>query len=179
MLPVSGPLLAAPPIPRLGPGEPSSPRSAVLRRRYDFPLAHPRSLICFASRVSAILHSSCSPWRRSRMVGGPIRARAIGQPAARLLAHSHVDASGISQVPRRSVPCLCPGPRPRPDRRTLATTVSSMLPLLTRKQRLQRNVYIEATAGLKHLLSTLHGGCCHCPCKTRFRLAGWPLPGGS
>jgi hypothetical protein len=26
---------------------------------------------------------------------------------------------------------------------------------------------------LRHLLSTLHGGCCHCRCKTHFRLAGW------
>ena len=69
--------------------------------------------------------------------------------------------SGISQVSRRPILCLCPGPRPRPDRRTLATTVSSMLPLLTGQQRLQRNVYIEATAGLKHLLSTLQERCCH------------------
>jgi hypothetical protein len=78
-----------------------------------------------------------------------------------LPARSHVDVSGISQVSRRPILCLCPGPRPRPDRRTLAITVSSMLPLLTRKQRLQRNVYIEATAGLKHLLSTLQERCCH------------------
>src|SRR5262249_31387028 len=57
-------------------------------------------------------------------------------------------------------------------------TGSSVLPLLSPKQRLQRDHNFEATAGLKHLLSTLHGGCCHCPCKTRFRLAGTPLPGG-
>ena len=37
--------------------------------------AHPRSLICFASGVRATLRSSCSPWWRSRMVGGPIQAR--------------------------------------------------------------------------------------------------------
>ena len=36
-----------------------------------------------------------------------------------------------------------------------------MLPLLTGEQRLQRKVYIEATAGLQHLLSTLQGRCCH------------------
>jgi hypothetical protein len=57
--------------------------------------------------------------------------------------------------------------------------VPLVLPLLQRKQRLQRVFDIEATAGLQHLLSTLHGGCCHCPCKTRFRLAEWPLPGGT
>ncbi len=31
-----------------------------------------------------------------------------------------VDASGISQVAWRSIPCLCPAPRPRPGRRALA-----------------------------------------------------------
>ena len=100
--------------------------------------AHPRSLICFASGVRATLRSSCSPWRRSRMVGGPSQARAFGQPAAQLPAHSHVDAGGISQVPRRFIPCLCPGPRPRPDRRSLTLAVSSMLPPLNPQRRLQR-----------------------------------------
>jgi hypothetical protein len=42
------------------------------------------------------------------------------QPATRLPACSHVDVSGISQVPRRSILCLCLGPRPRPNRRSLA-----------------------------------------------------------
>jgi hypothetical protein len=57
--------------------------------------------------------------------------------------------------------------------------VSSMLPPRRRRRRLQRDVNIGATARLQHLLSTLHERCCHRPCKTRFRLAGWPLPGGS
>jgi hypothetical protein len=35
-------------------------------------------------------------------------------------------------------------------------TVPPVLPLPHKKQRLRRNVYIEATSGLKHLLSTLH-----------------------
>src|SRR5208337_1138737 len=55
-----------------------------------------------------------------------------------LPAHSHVDAGGTSQVPRRSIPCLFPGPRPRPDRRSLTLTVSSMLPPLNPQRRLQR-----------------------------------------
>jgi hypothetical protein len=37
-----------------------------------------------------------------------------------LPARSHVDVSGPSQVPRRPILCLCPVPRPRPDRRSLA-----------------------------------------------------------
>ena len=40
-------------------------------------------------------------------------------------------------------------------------TVPPVLPLLHRKQRLRRDVYIEATAGLKHLLSTLQERRCH------------------
>jgi hypothetical protein len=54
MFPDSGSHPVTPPFPRVGPGEPGSPRSAVLRRRYDFPLTHSRSLICFASRHRAI-----------------------------------------------------------------------------------------------------------------------------
>ncbi len=65
--------------------------------------------------------------------------QAFGQPAAHLPAHSRSGASGISQVPRRSVPCLCPGPRPRPDRRSLTLTVSSMLPPFNPQRRLQRS----------------------------------------
>src|ERR1700681_405897 len=51
---------------------------------------------------------------------GAFRAGVIVQPATRLPACSHVDVSGISQVPRRSILCLCLGPRPRPNRRSLA-----------------------------------------------------------
>jgi hypothetical protein len=72
----------------------------------------------------------------------PHRARILVRPAIPLvrLAH-HVDVSGTSQVPRRSVLCLCSGLGPRPSRRSLAIAVSSMLPLLFRRQRLQRLTY--------------------------------------
>jgi hypothetical protein len=49
VFPVNGSRPVAPPIPRSGPGESGSPRSSVLWRRYDFPPAHSRSLIWFAS----------------------------------------------------------------------------------------------------------------------------------
>src|ERR671925_160033 len=55
VFPVDGSLLAAPPFPPSGPGEPGSPLSAALWRRYDFPSAYPRSLIGFASAVHAFL----------------------------------------------------------------------------------------------------------------------------
>jgi len=143
------------------------PARPVLRRRQYYEGAttsHPRipgHLFASLPGPTRFLLASCSlmpalpgGWR-SRYGPGSLFSRRSHLPA-----RSHVDVSGISQVSRRPILCLCPGPRPRPDRRTLATTVSSMLPLLTGQQRLQRNVYIEATAGLKHLLSTLQERCC-------------------
>jgi hypothetical protein len=146
------------------------------------PGTHPRSLICFASGVHATLLGSClaacacAPGRSE----GAFRAGVIVQPATRLPACSHVDVSGISQVSRRSILCLCLGPGPRPNQRFLAyLSVSSMLPPLRRQRRLQRVSYFGAIARLQHLLPTLQEWCCHHPCKARFRPAGLPLPGGS
>ena len=69
---------------------------------------------------------------------------------------SHVDVSGTSQVPRRSILCLCLGLGPRPNQRSLAyLSVSSMLPPLRGQRRLQRVSYFGAIARLQHLLLTL------------------------
>ena len=51
---------------------------------------------------------------------GAFRAGVHVQPATQLPACSRVDVSGISQVPRRSILCLCLVPGPRPNRRSLA-----------------------------------------------------------
>jgi hypothetical protein len=146
------------------------------------PVTPVRSLICFASGVHATLLGSClaactcAPGRSE----GAFRARVHVQPATQLPACSHVDVSGISQVSRRSILCLCLGPGPRPNQRSLAyLSVSSMLPPLRGQRRLQRVSYFGAIARLQHLLPTLQEWCCHHPCKARFRLAGLPLPGGS
>jgi len=61
-----------------------------------------------------------------------------------------VDVSGISQVPRRPLLCLCSGLGPRPNRQSLAMTVSPMLPLLFRPQRLQRLTYRGYCGALAH-----------------------------
>ena len=60
--------------------------------------------------------------RRSAPKGaeGPLQARALDWPATRRSGAPRVDAQGISQVFRRSVPCLCSVPRPRPNRCVLA-----------------------------------------------------------
>jgi hypothetical protein len=146
------------------------------------PVTPVRSLICFASGVHATLLGSClaACARAPGGTEGAFRAGVIVQPATQLPACSHVDVSGISQVPRRSILCLCLGPGPRPNRRSLAyLSVSSMLPPLRGQRRLQRVSYFGAIARLQHLLPTLQEWCCHHPCKARFRLAGLPLPGGS
>src|SRR6202162_5041416 len=93
-----------------------SGRIEVLR----LPVTHPRSLICFASGVHATLLGSCLAACAPRRSEGAFRAGVNVQPATRLPACSHVDVSGISQVPRRSIPCLCLVPGPRPNQRCLA-----------------------------------------------------------
>ena len=74
----------------------------------------------FGCGSHALLPRSYSP-RRSRRAGRspPGLEHLISRRSAfRLVAP--VDASGISQVPWRSVPCLCPAPGPRSSRRDLA-----------------------------------------------------------
>ena len=74
----------------------------------------------FGRRSHTRLPYSCSP-RRSRWAcrtligpGSVVNRRLLFRRASR------VDANGISQVPWRSIPCLCPAPRPRPSRQNLA-----------------------------------------------------------
>jgi len=146
VFPASGSLLAAPPFPRSGPGEPGSPTSAVLRGRYDFPLTYLPVAYWFAPGPHAILL-----WFVLAVAGAPgrpevpSRARIIGQPVIPIAGGLRVDVSGISQVPRRSILCLCPAPGPRPDRCSLANSrLHRCCPCSLRKQRLQRNDNIEA-----------------------------------
>ena len=76
---------------------------------------------------------------RSRKARGTFLARSLFTRRPNQPVCSHVDVNGISQVPRRSVPCLCLALRPRPNRQSLAThTVSSLLPPRFPRRRLQR-----------------------------------------
>ena len=103
------------------------------------PVTHPGHL--FASLPGSTLPSSV----RVSQLALPEGRRVLSGPGSlfnrrpELPVYSHVDASGISQVSRRSILCLCLGLRPRPNRRSLAyLTVSSMLPPLFPRQGLQR-----------------------------------------
>ena len=143
------------------------------------PAAHPRSLICFASGVHADLRV------RARLTALPDRRRigkgqghwSAGDPIAGVLSRGRKrDLSGSQAIhpmplPRSKTPAGSTSPR--------QSAVSPMLPPPTRRRRLQRGNDIEATAGLQHLLPTLHEWRRRHPCKARFRLAGSPLPGGS
>jgi len=127
---------------------PVPPLSAVLRRRYDFPSRiHGRLLVRFhCPRVtSAFVLAAALPQDR-RVSSGP--GRLLVRPP-QLPASSYVDANGISQVSRRSVPCLCSVPRPRSNQCTLAISVTSMLPPLPIQRRLRQ----LAISGLTHAAS--------------------------
>jgi len=127
----------APLFPRSGPGESGSPMSQGLLRCYDFP---PRlSGHLFASLPGSTLLRSClatcAPGR-SEVPSGP---GSLFNRRPDLPGCLHVDVYGTSQVPGRSIPCLCPAP-PTPAEPTIPRllTVSSMLPPRFPRRRLQR-----------------------------------------
>src|SRR6266436_4593410 len=113
--------------------------SQVLLRCYDFP---PR----ISGHLFASLPESTPPSSvRVSQLALPEGRRVLSGPGPlfnrrpELPVYSHVDVSGISQVSRRSILCLCPALRPRLNRRSLASlTVSSMLPPHFPRQGLQR-----------------------------------------
>src|SRR4051794_22075130 len=118
VFPASGPLCATPPFPRSGPGEPGSPTSAVLRRRYDFPCASTRSLMdpVPGSTCSSVFVFAMALPQRRRSALGP---GDFGQPVSPLRrpARGHArDLSGFLAL----LPHLCPDLRPRPDQQDLA-----------------------------------------------------------
>src|SRR5258707_8268418 len=173
MFPVNGSLRTAPRLPRSGPGKSGSPMSQVLLRCYDFP---PR----ISGHLFASLPGSTPPSSvRVSQLAVPEGRRVLSGPGSlfnrrpELPVYSHVDVSGISQVSRRSILCLCPALRPRLNRRSLASlTVSSMLPPHFPRQGLQRLMNFGA-------LSRGFSTCClrfkNRVATTPARLAsGWP-----
>src|SRR5207248_11307791 len=125
------------------------------------------------------------PLVRARLSALPVERRSLpGQGLCSCRppqspARSRVDANGISQVFRRSIPCLCSVPGPRSNRCILALPAASMLPPLSGRRRLRRWLISGLTRKLRHLLSYAS----RARCRSRAKLAsGWlaqPLPGGS
>jgi hypothetical protein len=89
-----------------------------------------------------------------------------------------VDANRISQVSRRSFPRLCCAPRPRSNRCVLAISATPMLPPLCTQRRLRRLLFRGSLTQLRHPLTYASRFVLPLTRKARFRLAGWPLPGG-
>jgi hypothetical protein len=119
---------------------------------------------------------SCSP-ARSRKIGGPFRARAFVPPAAHAPACSHVDTNGISQVFRRSFPCLCSVPGPRSNRRVLAIDGHVDAAPAMRTAKASAMADFGANPQLRHLLPYASRVALPHTCKARFRPAGSAFTG--
>jgi hypothetical protein len=160
-----------------GPGEPSSPALSGTTKALRLPIRASAATYGFVSAAHPIPPFSCSaaalPEGR-RSLQGPGFER-TGRPSFRLL---RVDANGISQVSRRSFPCLCCAPRPRSNRCVLAISATSMLPPLCAQRRLRQLLFRGSLTQLRHPLTYASRFVLPLTRKARFRLAGWPLPGG-
>ena len=162
----------APLFPRSGPGESGSPMSQVILRCYDFPSRiHGRLFVSLPGSTlpSSVRVSQLALPEGRRVLSGP---GSLFNRRPKLPAYFRVDVSGISQVPRRSILCLCLGLRPRPNRRSLASlTVSSMLPPLFPRQGLQRLMNFEALSrGLSTCCLRFRNGVATIPAKLA---SGW------
>jgi hypothetical protein len=162
----------APPFPPPGPGEPGSPSSSVVRRRYDFLPAQSCSLMV---SVAGSTGSSCVRVRRS----------APDKPGGRLLGPEH--SFNRRSLPGKLRPWAQAGPHrfpgapshtsalfqdPGQPTRPRLLVVSPTPPPVHPHRRPQLGTFIEANTGLQHPLSTLHERRRRLPCKTRFQLAG-------
>src|SRR5216683_6558550 len=101
----------------------------------------------------------------------------VVQPAAHSPAYSRVDANGISQVFRRSFPCLCSVPGPRSNQRVLATDghVGAAPAGWTAKASAKSD--FGANTQLRHLLPYASRVTLPHTCKARFRPASWAFTG--
>ena len=114
--------------------------------------------------------ASCPP-QRSQKVGGPFQARALGGRPPVFPAICRVDATGTSQVFRRSVPCLCSVPRPRSNRCALA--IFGHIDAAPATHTAKASAIADFGADSRSFgtrCHTLRASCCH----SRARLAsGW------
>ena len=143
MFPGDGSLLTAPPFPPVGPGEPGSPPSAVLRGRYDFRSVHSRFL------MDSVPGSTASSFIRARQSApGAVEDHAepgvFGQPVSPSPASWLWARTGSLRFPgdpsHASARLSDPG---RPDG-TSPITVPTMLPPDPTRRRLQRLHDFEA-----------------------------------
>jgi hypothetical protein len=116
------------------------PASPVPRcQRYYEGATTSHSRICDRLFVSLPQSTRClrvrARFQRSRPGEGPRSGQGFAHAGCPSPACLRVDATGISQVFRRSVPCLCSVPGPRSSRRALAIAVTSVPPPLVGRRR--------------------------------------------
>jgi hypothetical protein len=143
------------------------------------PATHIRLLICFASGVRAILFVSCLATCAPGRSEGPSGPGSLFNRRPDLPVCSHADVSGISQVSRQSIPCLCPA-LATPAEPTIPRLLDGFVdavPALPTAKTSALNEFRGSVTRLWHLPPTLQESCCHHPCKARFRLAGLAFTG--
>jgi len=143
------------------------------------PATHIRLLICFASGVRAILFVSCLATCAPGRSEGPSGPGSLFNRRPDLPVCSHADVSGISQVSRQSIPCLCPA-LATPAEPTIPRLLDGFVdavPALPTAKTSALNEFRGSVTRLWHPLPTLQESCCHHPCKARFRLAGLAFTG--
>jgi len=105
------------------------------------------------------------------------QARALGQPVPKQAGSPYVDAYGISQVFRQSVPCLCSVPGPRSNRRVLTVDGHASAAPAIRTTKASALADFGANPQLRHLLPYASRVALPHTCKACFRLAGWAFTG--
>jgi hypothetical protein len=153
------------------------PRS---RRYYEgATTSHPR----IHGRLLVRFHSPRDPPSFVSAVALPKGRRSLpGQaplvpPGARFRRCSRVDANGISQVFRRSVPCLCSVPGPRSSRRALAACGHVDAAPAIRTAKASAMADFGANPQLRHPLPYASRVTLPHTCKACFRLAGSAFAG--
>jgi hypothetical protein len=113
-----------------------------------------------------------SPQRLLQRLEASSRPGPLVVPVSPNLRLLRVDANGISQVFRRSIPCLCSVPGPRSNRRDLASDGHLDAALVTRTTKASAILHFGANPQLRHLLPYASRVALPHTCKACFRLAG-------
>lgn len=116
---------------------------------------------------SVFVFAAALPEARSGLPGQD--AWSAGHPTS---GSPYVDANGISQVFRQSVPCLCSVPGPRSNRRVLALDGHASAAPAIRTAKASALADFGANPQLRHLLPYASRVSLPHTCKARFRLAG-------
>jgi hypothetical protein len=157
-----------PRFPRSYEGATTSP--SVSASAYEFRSRSPRLTSSFVPALSA----------HSRPTGGLRRAWSSGQPGDPFPVLRSRGRFGTSQVRSAILAAPLPSSRtPAEPMRPRHSRSPRCCPRAQQNEGFDKDEYFGANPGPQRPLSTLHESRRRLPCKTRFRPAGWPLPGES